>query len=113
MCCVFCPKIEGVRVSIPALRAWTSRCPCASGAAQAYHTVPICDISQGGIKIESADPFEVNDDVVVSIEGFAHMAGKVRWKRDGFAGIAFTPALPFKALAQWATHHDRKGHAID
>ncbi len=59
------------------------------------------DISQGGVKIETDQPFEVGREVVLTMERFRPLAGVVRWCQDGLAGIAFNHLIPFHELMQW------------
>ena len=60
-----------------------------------------CDISQGGIKIETDNPFGRNVDVVVSLPGLPPQPGVVRWTSDGCAGITFNRLLPLPQLIDW------------
>ncbi|MEA3065055.1 MAG: hypothetical protein QOJ27_1501 [Sphingomonadales bacterium] len=59
------------------------------------------DISQGGVKIEIDQPFEVGREVVLTMEKFRPLAGVVRWCHEGLAGIAFNHLIPFHELMQW------------
>jgi PilZ domain len=59
------------------------------------------DISQGGVKIETDQPFEVGREVVLTMEKFRPLAGVVRWSDAGLAGIAFNHLIPFHELMQW------------
>jgi len=59
------------------------------------------NISQGGIRIESAVPLLVGGDVVITLPGLTPAAGVVKW-RDGDAyGVAFNRALVLSELVQW------------
>ncbi|HEX8263661.1 MAG TPA: PilZ domain-containing protein [Allosphingosinicella sp.] len=59
------------------------------------------DISQGGVKIETDQPFDVGREVVLTMERFRPLAGVVRWCHEGLAGIAFNHLIPFHELMQW------------
>jgi Tfp pilus assembly protein PilZ len=59
------------------------------------------DISQGGIKIETDEPLEEGQDVVLTLEGFRPVVGVVRWYQDGICGIAFNQVIPFRELMSW------------
>lgn len=65
------------------------------------HRGRACDISQGGVKIESAVPFARHADVVVSLPGLPPQLGIVRWTEAGFAGITFNRLLPLPTLIEW------------
>ena len=67
----------------------------------AIHWVNTRDISQGGIKIETDQPLEPGQEVVLSLEKFRPIPGAVRWYQDGFAGIAFNQVIPFHELIAW------------
>jgi len=64
------------------------------------------DISQGGVKIETDQPFEVDREVVLTMERFRPLAGVVRWCNDGLAGIAFNHLIPFSELMEWLRPDD-------
>jgi hypothetical protein len=59
------------------------------------------DISQGGVKIEIDQPFEVGREVVLTMEKFRPVTGVVRWCQGGLAGIAFNHLIPFHELMEW------------
>lgn len=59
------------------------------------------DISQGGVKIETDHPFEVDEEVVLALDGFRPLHGTVRWYEDGLCGIGFNHVLPFRELMDW------------
>jgi hypothetical protein len=61
----------------------------------------LIDISQGGAKIRVQAPLAPGDRVGLDIAGLGTLAGSVRWVRDGHAGIAFAPTLPYRQLARW------------
>lgn len=60
-----------------------------------------CDISQGGIKVESRITLLSGTDVVVSLPGLAPQAGVVRWTHEGFTGITFNRLLALPILVDW------------
>jgi Tfp pilus assembly protein PilZ len=59
------------------------------------------DISQGGVKIETDEPLEEGQDVVLTLERFRPFPGVVRWYNDGVCGIAFNEVIPFRELMAW------------
>ncbi len=59
------------------------------------------DISQGGVKIETDQPFQVGDEVVLTLDKFRPVHGVVRWYHDGLCGIAFNQVIPFHELMGW------------
>ena len=75
-----------------------------------YRPVTLCDISQGGAKIEPAEVAETGQKIVLMITGLPAVAGMIRWQDQNQAGIEFDIALPFDTLARWAaTVHHRPG----
>lgn len=60
-----------------------------------------CDISQGGLKVETMTVLSKASDVVIMLAGFAPMPGVVRWTEDGFCGITFNRLLPLPLLVNW------------
>ena len=60
-----------------------------------------CDISQGGIKVETSHTFARNAEVVVSLPGLPPQPGVVRWTSEGCAGITFNRLLPLPQLIDW------------
>jgi hypothetical protein len=59
------------------------------------------DISQGGVKIETDQPLEVDSEVVLTLENFRPLAGSVRWHNGSACGIAFNQLIPFEELIAW------------
>jgi hypothetical protein len=67
----------------------------------AVYGVSTRDISQGGVKIETDQPIEEGEDVVLTLEGFPPVPGVVRWSQEGLCGIAFNQVIPFRELMSW------------
>ena len=66
-----------------------------------YHKVDVRDISLGGMKVAVSDWQCVGKPVIVTIESFRPVKGKVRWYKGGHAGIVFDKPLLFDELAEW------------
>lgn len=60
-----------------------------------------CDISQGGLKVETPALLTRNADVVVTLAGLTPQPGVVRWTDNGFTGITFNRLLPLPTLIDW------------
>ena len=60
-----------------------------------------CDISQGGLKVETMTILPRGSDVVVMLPGLAPMPGVIRWNEDGFTGITFNRLLSLPLLVNW------------
>lgn len=65
------------------------------------YEVHACDVSQGGVKIETDAELPIDADVVITLEGFRPLPGIVRWAREGCAGINFIQVIPIAELCEW------------
>ena len=63
--------------------------------------VEIRDISQGGVKLETDQPIEPGEDVVLTLDRLSSVKGVTRWYHDGFCGISFNQVIPFRDLMGW------------
>lgn len=61
------------------------------------------DVSEGGIKVELAEPQHVGREASVIVPGIPPVAGRILWCRDGRAGISFERPLPFRSLIDCLT----------
>lgn len=61
------------------------------------------DVSEGGIKVELAEPEHVGREASVIVPGMPPVAGRILWCRDGRAGISFERPLPFRCLIDCLT----------
>ena len=59
------------------------------------------DISQGGVKIETDQPFDEGKQVVLTLDGFRSVPGVIRWYQQGLCGVAFHQVIPFHELMGW------------
>lgn len=67
-----------------------------------YRLIELRDISQGGAKFSPAGDVQVDDEVVLLLEGLPPWPGIVRWRHEDSAGVTFKTAIPFEQLAAWA-----------
>ena len=63
--------------------------------------VRVCDISQGGVKLESQAILPRGADVVVTIPGLKPQPGLACWIDGGFIGVTFNRLLPLGELVSW------------
>lgn len=75
-------------------------------------SMPVVDISQGGMKIEHLGRLEKGDEITVSIEGLPLRCGIVHWVDRQTAGIGFTRVMPLDRIAYWAAQQ-KPGARID
>ncbi|WP_324750448.1 PilZ domain-containing protein [Sphingomonas sp. LY54] len=66
-----------------------------------YHRVQVRDISLAGMKIALEVWPCVGKNVVITIESFRAVKGRIRWYREGMVGIVFDSPLRFDELAAW------------
>lgn len=65
------------------------------------HRARLRDISQGGVKLESATALSVDGDVVVTIAGMPPQAGAIRWREGACYGISLNRVIPLPTLVDW------------
>jgi hypothetical protein len=65
------------------------------------YAVSTCDISQGGVKVETDQAFQPGEEVVLTPERFRSIQGVVRWYHGGVCGISFNQVIPFHELMRW------------
>lgn len=65
------------------------------------HRTRARDISQGGIKVESAANLPADTEVVVSLPGLGPRPAVVRWSTGAPMGLSFNEVLTLPRLADW------------
>jgi len=73
--------------------------------------VRVCDISQGGVKLESASILPRGADVVVTLPGLEPQPGLACWVEGGFIGVTFNRLIPLGELVSWL-HEQRATQRI-
>jgi hypothetical protein len=63
--------------------------------------VKVCDISQGGLKIQSETILSAGSDIVITLPGLEPQPGIACWSDGGFTGITFNRLLPLGELVAW------------
>ena len=66
------------------------------------------NISQGGIRVETAAQLSVGADVVVTLPGLTPAAGVVKWSEGRAFGIGFNRALVLSELVRWLQDQQAK-----
>ncbi len=61
----------------------------------------VVDVSQGGLKLESAVVLPQGSDIVVTLPAFMPQPGVTRWCDDGFVGVTFNRLLSLSELVDW------------
>jgi hypothetical protein len=95
---------EGPRPRMPRVEVG-----CAGSARQgaSVSAIKVHDISQGGLKAESARPLMQGEEVVVTLPGLAPLHGIVRWQDGTLHGISFNRLLALSELVEWL--HQQRG----
>lgn len=75
------------------------------------HRLRLCDISQGGMKVQCDAGLASGSDVVVTLAGMEPLHGVVRWAADGQVGINFNAMLALPLLVAWI--HEQQSGAAD
>jgi hypothetical protein len=70
-------------------------------------TARATDVSEGGIKVELAEPEHVGREASVIVPGMPPVSGRILWCRDGMAGLSFGHPLPFSYLADCVTRQQQ------
>lgn len=65
------------------------------------HRMRVHDVSQGGVKLETARILDQGSDLVVSLPGLDPQPAAVRWIEDGYLGVTFNRLLPLTDLVAW------------
>ena len=60
------------------------------------------DISESGVKVEIEKECE-GEDARITVEGVGTLDGRVRWWRNGKAGISFHSPIPSETFTRWVT----------
>jgi len=68
----------------------------------------LVNVSQGGVRIETATELTVGGDAVVTLPGLTPAAGVVKWRDGESYGIAFNRALILSDLVRWLKDHQRE-----
>jgi hypothetical protein len=66
----------------------------------------VCDISQGGMKVEGDPQLENGCDLSVSLPGLEPQPAALRWQQDGYLGISFNHLIPLAKLVAWLQARD-------
>jgi hypothetical protein len=65
------------------------------------YRLPVCDISQGGVKLKGEPVIDHGCDLSVSLPGLDPQPAALRWCQDGYLGISFNRLVPLAQLVAW------------
>jgi len=89
---------EGPRPRMPRIEV---NCLATVRDGSRIYRMRVQDVSQGGVKLESAVVVEPGANLVVSLPGLDPQTAAVRWNEDGFLGLTFNRLLPLTELVEW------------
>lgn len=78
-----------------------THCPARIGIEAREWAVVLSDVSLNGARIATEEALSRDEEVTLSIAGLVPVSGRVRWCRDGHAGIEFDRPMPLDVLASW------------
>lgn len=91
-------SMDGPRPRMPRIEV-QSHATIRDGAAT--YRMRVCDVSQGGVKLETETILPRSTDVLVSLPGLPKQLGVVRWVEDGYCGITFNGLISLPLLVNW------------
>jgi hypothetical protein len=77
-------------------------CPGRLQIGSRAYPVRLCDISEGGAKVEMRTPMKKLSATTLRLPDLPPVPGFVRWVNDTRLGIGFEEPLPHNVLARWA-----------
>ena len=97
---------SGEKVRLPRLEV---RCPARLQIGPRSYAVRLCDIAEGGAKIEMRTAMKKLRSVTLTLPDLPPCRGYVRWADGLRLGIGFEEPLPHDVIARWA--ESRRGKA--
>jgi hypothetical protein len=95
---ILSPSSEGPRPRLPRIEV-SSFITLREGAS--IYRMRVCDISQGGLKVQCDAQLAPDSDVVVTLAGIEPQPGVVRWARGDQMGVTFNRLLALPTLVEW------------
>jgi len=92
------PEAPNQVVRAPRIAVDTAARLCVAGI---WRTVRICDLSQGGAKLDCAAVLAEADPAVLCVPGLGNIEAFVRWQRKGKVGLLFAEPLSVGTLSAW------------
>ena len=99
---VLSSTMDGARPRMPRIEA---NCHASLRDGANMLRVRVCDISQGGVKIECETILAVGSDIIITLSGLEPQPGLACWHENGFTGITFNRLLPLAELVAWLQEH--------
>lgn len=91
-------SLEGPRPRLPRIQV-ASFITLREGAST--YRMRLCDVSQGGLKVQCETRLACGSDVVVTLAGIEPQPGMVRWTDEDYMGITFNRMIALPTLVDW------------
>lgn len=91
-------SLEGPRPRLPRIEV-ASLVTVREGAS--LYRMRLCDISQGGMKVQCEANLAEGSDVVITLPGIEPLPGVIRWAAGRSMGITFNRMLALTTLVDW------------
>lgn len=61
----------------------------------------VCDVSQGGVKLQGKAPLDPSSDLAVTLPGLPAQAAALRWTSEEHIGLTFNKLMALPVLVEW------------
>jgi len=95
---VLAPSDSGPRPRMPRVQI---DCYATVRDGAAVHRLRVCDVSQGGVKLQGSVALDPSSDLAVTLPGLATQAAALRWTGEGHIGLTFNKLLALPELVEW------------
>ena len=65
------------------------------------HRLRVCDVSQGGVKLQGEAVLDPSSDLAVTLPGLPTQPAALRWTGGGYIGLTFNTLLALPELVEW------------
>ena len=95
---VLAPSDSGPRPRMPRVQI---DCHATIRDGAVLHRLRVCDVSQGGVKLQGSAELAPSSDLAVTLPGLPTQAAALRWTGDGYIGLTFNKLLALPELVEW------------
>ena len=95
---ILAPSDSGPRPRMPRVQI---DCYATVRDGAAVHRLRVCDVSQGGVKLEGNVAIDPSSDLAVTLPGLPAQAAALRWSSGGYIGLTFNRLMALPDLVEW------------
>jgi hypothetical protein len=95
---ILAPSDSGPRPRMPRVQI---ECYATVRDGAAVHRLRVCDVSQGGVKLEGNVAIDPSSDLAVTLPGLPAQAAALRWSSGGYIGLTFNRLMALPDLVEW------------